>query len=79
MKPGIAAHRLFGQRPRAPSNGSSTVTRPMIPIAPPAAAMFEIFRLKLQVPRSTRTILPASEPAANGSQPSRLPPAPLPY
>src|SRR4029453_2752803 len=79
MKAGVAAERLSGQTPRAPSNGSSTVTRPMIPIAPPAAAMFAILALKLQVPRSTRTILPASDPAANGSQPSRLPPAPLPY
>ena len=43
------------------------------------AAMFEIFRLKLQAPRSTSTTLPASVPAANAAHPFRLPPAPLPY
>ena len=51
----------------------------MTPILPPPAATFAIFSLKLQVPRSTRTTLPVSEPAANGRQPSRLPPAPSPY
>ena len=36
-------------------------------------------RLKLQAPRSTSTIRFASEPAANGAHPFRLPPAPSPY
>src|SRR6476469_9142265 len=78
MKPGIAAHRLLGQSPSEPSNGSPGVMRPMTPMAPLPAAMLAIFALKLQVPRSTRTTLPASVPAANGRHPSTLPPAPSP-
>jgi len=50
-----------------------------MPMRPPAAPMFAILMLKEHAPRSTRTIFPASEPGANGSQPSRLPPAPSPY
>ena len=50
-----------------------------MPIVPPPAPMLAIFDPKVQVPRSTSTILPASEPGANAAQPFRLPPAPSPY
>ena len=50
-----------------------------MPIRPSASPTFLILSVKLQTPRSTRTILPAREPGANESQPSRLPPAPSPY
>ncbi len=47
----------------------------MIPTSPPASPTFLTFSVKLQPPRSIRTILPASDPAANAAQPFRLPPA----
>lgn len=65
--------------PKPPSKGSPGATRPMMPARPPPAAMLLILMLNAQTPRSTSTTLPASEPAGKGSQPSKLPPAPLPY
>src|SRR5262249_49938531 len=74
MYAGTVGQRSLGQTPSVPSNGSPGAISPMIPIAPPPAAMFAIFAEKLQVPRLTRTILPVSVPAAKAAQPSRLPP-----
>ena len=73
--------RSFGQSGalNEPSNGSPGVMSPITPIAAPPAAMLEILAVKVHVPRSTSTTLPVSVPAANGAQPSRLPPAPSPY
>ena len=51
-------------------NGASAVLRPMLPSLPPAAAMFAIFWLKEQVPRSTSTICPASTPGVYGLAPA---------
>ena len=42
------------------------MTRPMIPRMPPASWMLLIFSVNEHVPRSTNTILPASDPAGNG-------------
>ena len=58
---------------------AATLLEMMMPAPPPAWLILLILSVKLQAPRSTRTIRPASEPGANGAQPFRFPPAPSPY
>src|SRR5262245_48841036 len=71
--------------PNAPAKGTLASINPMIPRMPPAAAMFAIFRLNEQVPRSTSTMRPASSPAVYGlvpaasAQPMALPAVLLGY
>src|SRR5919108_27102 len=66
MKPGMSMQASLGHTPNAPLNGSPGATRPMTPASPPASAMLAICSLKLQMPRSTRTIRPVRSTPSNG-------------